>query len=254
MSKVGWLKLLMAENTVSDRILLVRDRLELVTMISSLNPLFLDPKLIRDTPNGGWTHPWKYFDSLRTYLLLTCFDLLGQPHSFKDFQSWLAADSTKAERTAALQKSEGEADPIELIKAMHREYLASYGTKNSFYRFIQQLLPKPVQDDLYYSIQIREIDPVKNLEIGAIESEVSKIAFLYGIRNSFTHAGINTGSPAGGVWEHHGKWIEMDGKLKKGWEPIHWEERNGLRIEYAVRDWPDVLFRAVQTGLSDVVA
>jgi hypothetical protein len=244
----------MTESAVPGQIFLVRDRLEFVTMISSLNPLFLNPKLIRHTPNGGWTHPWKYFDSLRTYLLLTCFDLLGQPHSFKDFQSWLAADSTKAERAAVLQKLEGEADPIELVKAVHRAYLISYGTKNSFYRFIQHVLPKPAQDELYYSVRIREIDPGKNLEIGAIESDESKIAFLYGIRNSFTHAGINTGSPAGGVWEGHGRWIEMDGKLKKGWEPIHWEERKGLCVEYSVRDWPDVLFRAVQTGLSQVAA
>lgn len=240
----------MGESGNIERKLVVRDRLEFVSMISSLNPQFLNPKLIRETPDGGWTHPWKYFDSLRTYLLLTCFDLLGQPHSFKDFQSWLSTTATNTERKAALLKAEQETQLLNAIKCVHREYLAIYGTRNSFYRFIKDVLPKSVQDDLYYSVRIRKIDPIKNIEIGVVETESEKIAFLYGVRNSFTHAGVNTGSPAGGVWEHHGKWLNIGGVPKKGWEPIYREERSRLHIEYSVRDWPDVLVRVVETGLA----
>lgn len=123
----------MTEHSTLERLQLVKDRLELVSIISSLNPQFLNVKMIRETSNGGWTHPWKYFDSLRTYLLLTCFDLLGQPDSFKDFKSWLSSSSTAVERTAALQKSGGESNIVEIIKTVHHEYLATYGTKNSFY-------------------------------------------------------------------------------------------------------------------------
>jgi hypothetical protein len=72
-----------------DTLRLVEERLEFVEIISRLNEQFLDPSLIRKVGEKGWTHPWKYFDALRNYLLLTCFDLLGQPSEFKDFQSWL---------------------------------------------------------------------------------------------------------------------------------------------------------------------
>lgn len=240
----------MSNAATVERILLVQERLEFVAIISSLRPQYLNPNLIRDTSNGGWSHPWKYFDSLRTYLLLTCFDLLGQPHSFKDFQSWLSAESAKEDRTAALQESNRETDIVEIIKVIHRKYLDAYGTKGAFHRFIRETLPRTAQQELYYSVQIREIDPATNREVGVIDTKDKKVAFLYGIRNSFTHAGINTGSPAGGVFEDHGEWVELNGRLQKGWEPIHWEKKNGLLIEYSVRDWPDVLVRTVHTGLS----
>jgi hypothetical protein len=239
----------MSELAVQDRILLAKDRLEFVSLISSLQPQFFNPRLVRDTPDGGWTHPWLYFDSLRNYLLLTCFDLLGQPHSFKDFQSWLSARSTAGERAAALAKTGTGMEIVDIIKVVHREYLAAYGTKTSFYRFVQEVLPEAARDDLYYSVWIREIDPVRNVALRQIDNITNKIAFLYRIRNSFTHAGVNTGSPAGGVFEDHGRWVDMDGLLKKGWEPIHREKQGNLRVEYSVRDWPDALIRAVRAGL-----
>ena len=76
-----------------DTLRLVEERLEFVEIISRLNEQFLDPSLIRKVGEKGWTPTWKYFDALRNYLLLTCFDLLGQPSEFKDFQSWLQSFS-----------------------------------------------------------------------------------------------------------------------------------------------------------------
>ena len=108
---------------------LVNERLEFVSIISNLRPHFLNHKLIRHTPEGGWTHPWIYFDSLRNYLLLTCFDLLGQPSDYLDFQSWLRSSSKQGERdaiVASLDKSGSEAD---IAIRIHRAYLDIYGTK-----------------------------------------------------------------------------------------------------------------------------
>jgi hypothetical protein len=227
---------------------LVKDRLEFVSIISSLNPQFLDASLIRETDNGGWTHPWQYFDALRTYLLLTCFDVLGQPASFMDFASWLRASSTEAERTAALSKASPQPTLLEAIKLVQREYNALYGAKNAFYRFIDRL-PAALRAELYYSVRIRQIDIAKNIEVAVVESEEPKRKFLYDVRNAFTHRAENAGSPAGGVFPSWNEPVVLDGVPKRGWVPIRWEEKQGFRFEYCVRDWPNVLVRVVQRGL-----
>lgn len=231
---------------------LVLERLEFVNIISSLNTQFRVPSLIRETENGGWTHPWMYFDSLRSYLLLTCFDLLGQPAPYKDFQCWLSASSTKADRDAALATVEKEPSLIAAVGYVHRQYLAQYGTKNSFYRFIKEILPTAARTDLLYSVHIRMIDPQQNKEVRKIESDDEKTAFLYNVRNVYTHRAVNIGSPAGGVFPNWGAPMVIDGVPKQGWEPIYTKGKDGLLIEYSVRGWPNVLIRTVELGLKSV--
>lgn len=228
------------------------ERLELVEIITSLNRIFLDPGRIRVLPDGGWTHPWQYFDALRNYLLLTCFDVLAQPSDYLSFRDWLSAKKTHKERSIALDRASVETDLIEKIKTVYQEYLAIYGTRNSFYRFVRTILPEDARNELLHSIQIRKIDAIKNIELGIINEAGEKIAFLYRIRNEFTHSAVGTGSPGGGVWDFHGKWLEIDGKPMKGWETIYWECKGAHRIEYGVRDWPDVLVRTVKTGFQAV--
>lgn len=239
----------MAEET---RAALVQDRLEFVRIISSLNDAFLDPKKVRLTPQGGWTHPWKYFDSLRNYLLLTCFDLLGQPSSFKDFSAWLTASSTAGERSVILENASGKATLLETVSYVHEQYIAKYGAKRAFYRFVQEVLPKPMAEKLMYSIAIRKIDTERNKEIEKVESEDKKLAFLYDVRNSFTHKAINTGSPGGGVFPNWGKPVLIDGVPMQGWEPVRRDMRNGHHFEFSVRDWPSVLIQAVEIGVTGV--
>ena len=236
--------------TNTDRKNLVRERLEFVSIITSINTQFLDPSLTRITENNGWTHPWKYFDALRNYLLLTCFDLLGQSDGFKDFQSWLNSSRTISERNVALEKAENSS-LLESVRSVHADYLSVYGAKNSFKRFINEVLPSDVKEQLLFSVMIRKIDTIKNCEIGGIDEESKKIDFLYAMRNAFTHEGVNIGSPAGGVFPNHGAWINMDGVLKKGYEPIYWTQKSHIRIEHMVRDWPDVLIRTVNAGLAN---
>lgn len=233
------------ENTIR----LVRERLEFVQIISNLNPQFLDHTLIRHTPDGGWTHPWKYFDSLRNYLLLTCFDLLGQPSEYQDFQSWLVSSVTVTEREMTLASIDTGTGPIEAAGLLHRSYLNSYGAKQSFFRFIQTVIPEAMREQLLFSVMIRHIDPEKNIEIRKDESPESKIKFLFWIRNSYTHQASNTGSPSAGVFPNWNNWLVIDGVPKKGYEPIKFEKRIDDRIDYCVRDWPDVLIRTVNAGV-----
>lgn len=237
------------QNEVDGALRVVRERLEFVEIITNLNEKFLDPKLIRHTPEGGWTHPWKYFDSLRNYLLLTTFDLLGQPSEFKDFQSWLVSRSTSLERKAVMETIVKDEALIDSMQKIHRGYLDIHGTKTSFYRFINEVLPNEMREELLHSIRICRIDSSENREIRIVDSSDKKIRFLFAIRNLYTHKLKNTGSPAGGVFENWTDPIIIDGVPKKGWEPIYYEHKAIERVEFGVRDWPDVLLRAVNTGI-----
>ena len=228
---------------------LVRERLEFVEIIGALNEQFLDPQLIRQVGEHGWTHPWKYFDALRNYLLLTCFDLLGQPDEFMDFGSWLKASSTKKERNAIIAAIDPEADLTQTLRQVHDAYVSVYGTRRAFYRYIEELMSGHQTDALFYSVKIRKIDPQKNLALEEVESRGKKLKFLFQVRNNYTHSGVNTGSPGGGVFPDHGKAMVIDGEPKMGWEPIHYDERGGFRYEYSVRNWPNVLIDAVQSGV-----
>lgn len=229
---------------------LVNERLEFVEIIDQLNPVFLEPKLIRHTPEGGWTHPWKYFDSLRNYLLLTCFDLLGQPTEFKDFQSWLEAKSSFDERAEVEKLILSGLNTFERAARIHRSYLQIHGARIAFLRFINEILTAEERVALLYSVRIRRIDPVKNTEVDIIENDQSKVDWLYRIRSQYTHRAENTGSPSGGVFGSLTREIVIDGKVLMGWEPISWEEKSGFRIEYGVRNWPRALKRAVRSGMA----
>ena len=230
----------------------MRERLEFVQIISDLNPQFLDHGLIRHTSDGGWTHPWIYFDSLRNYLLLTCFDLLGQPSEYKDFQSWLASSATASERAAIIASMDKAIGPTDAATALYRSYLDSYGSRRSFFRFINEVIPDATREQLLHSIMIRQIDTVKNLETAKVESHDEKIKFLFGIRNTYTHQAMNTGSPSAGVFPDWNEWRVINGVPMKGYETIKFEKRPAARIDYCVRDWPDVLVRTVNAGI-DVV-
>ena len=44
----------------------------------------------------------------------------------------------------------------------------------------------------------------------------------------------------------------IDGKPRYGWEPIKYEFRSNLKIQYAVRNWPNALVNTVDAGLEVV--
>jgi hypothetical protein len=242
----------MTKPVLTDRRRLIEERLEFVDLISGLHKHFHDSSLVRDTSEGGWTHPWLYFDSLRNYLLLTCFDLLGQRGDYKDFGTWLRADSVAAERDEAVRSLNLSAPIIQNVAQLFDSYLERYGNKRSFDRFIDEVLPPKERDELFASIWIREIDPKANREVGVLENVSLKRRFLYELRNSYTHSATNTGSAAGGLFHDSGTPIDMEGELRYGYEIVRWEVKNGVRTEYSVRRWPHLLKDLVRIGLDQV--
>lgn len=226
-----------------------RDRLAFVALIAELNPQFLDPTLISKVGERGWTHPWIHFDSLRNYLLLTCFDLLGQSERYLDFQSWLGAKRCENERATLLSTIEEDDTEIQVATKLHRGYLDLYGSKNSFYRFINEMLPDKVRSDLMVSVRIRRINTEENREIEILESDDEKIKYLYRLRNDYTHGAQISGSPSEGVFENFGGPILIDGEMKMGYVTIRSIPERNERIDISVRNWPKALERTVEAAI-----
>jgi hypothetical protein len=252
----------MADKTLEQKLQLVEERLEFVDLISGLKKHFTNPSLTRTTPDGGWMHPWLYFDALRNYLLLTCFDLLGQPTEYVPFNTWLVSSRHEGERTDALKKIAGLDSPLEITKKLYEEYNALYGIKNSFFNFIDTL-PITVQEELFYSLKIEETlnedrpdGSVLPTCAGETSDKASKKKVLYEIRNNYTHKLKNSGSGAGGIWPDIDDGILIDGVIKKGWGHIYSEPRKEFKPNirrykvYSVRDWPNVLIHTVRAGMN----
>ncbi len=124
--------------------------------------------------------------SLVYYLLLTCFDLLGQPDSFVPYSTWLESRHHKPQREGVLQFIPGGVDPLEASKQLHRAYLNHFGVKNSFNRFLHEVLPSQSLTDLLASLWLIET-PLDGEGEPRDLSDKAKKEYLYNLRNRFTH-------------------------------------------------------------------
>lgn len=258
----------MSKSKSRDQIIsLVNERLDFVQIITNLNPQFFNDKsgkpIMREM-GEGWTNQWEYFDSLRIYLLLTCFDLLGQSDDWKDFDSWLNAKSKTEEVTEIIKKVK-DLNDLEKIKSVHKFYKDAYGTKNSFYRFINEVLSQESKKALLYSIDITRCCPYVTYnddgtergrgssEIEKITDDESKIKFLYWMRNAYTHEAMSIGSPVDGIWENARSSI-VNGVELHGWLVTMARPVGELDhfYQYGFRKWPEVLIETVKAGLKNL--
>jgi hypothetical protein len=233
----------------------VRERLEHVELIFDLRHHYCDINYIQNIGSNGWTHPWRYFDALMYYLLITCFDMLGQSSEWVDFSKWLESKKKKAERQEAMATLQSDVDPLTITKHFNKKYQSIYGVRTSFHRFVSEVLTQDERAELYSSIQI--VRGVKDGEpntsypaLGYIVDEGEKLEFLFNLRNRFTHAAVTMGSPVAGVYREAYDPFEIGGTLLKGHVEIHREERKGEWVIYQVRDWPYLLQRLVTSALT----
>lgn len=233
---------------------LVVNRLEQVDMIFELRHHYCDIRLIKYVGKNGWTHPWKYFDALMYYLLLTCFDVLGQPSEWVSFSEWLASGKKAEEREVVVNSIQSSLPPIEITRHFNSKYQEIYGVKTSFNNFILKILTDEERTDLYSNIQIvrGRMDGDPNISYPALGyiNEEKKLDFLFNLRNKFTHSAVIMGSPNAGVSSQAYDAIIINGKPKKGYVEIYRETKNGEWLIYYVRDWPFLLKRLVEAALA----
>ncbi|WP_311223263.1 MULTISPECIES: hypothetical protein [unclassified Acidovorax] len=234
---------------------LVRDRLEHIELIFELRHSYCNLDLVKPVGDNGWTHPWRYFEGLIHYLLLTCFDLLGQPSEWVSFSEWLNSDKKKAERCLVESCMPVNSPPLEITKHFNSEYQKMYGVRTSFNNFVLEIISDTERAELYTNIEIvrGRMDGEPNTcypALGLIDNDNKKLEFLFSLRNKFTHTATVMGSPAAGVFPHIYDWFVIDGVAMKGYSEIYREEKNGEWLIYQVRDWPFSLIRLIKTALS----
>jgi hypothetical protein len=133
------------------------------------------------------------YPGLITYLLLTCFDQLGQPVTgWLFFPNWLKKKAEDVKRMLSDFKNlnilHGDPDSRDIaqIDYIYGRYHSEYGVKYSFYRFINEVLPANTVRQLLDSIQIIEYDNQRSVT-APDKSDAEKLKWMYATRNAYTH-------------------------------------------------------------------
>jgi hypothetical protein len=130
--------------------------------------------------------------SLVTYLLLTCFDRLGQPAHYMTFEQFLDSKKKKSAREAVVNALP-DAHPVEVARALNRAYIDEYGVKNSFFRFFDKVLPEASKHNLLDALRIidRPLFPLNVSDVTEDKlpdaSDDEKLKYLFALRNAYTH-------------------------------------------------------------------
>jgi hypothetical protein len=141
--------------------------------------------LIEKDVNNDIKRSSLYYPAI-TYHLLTCFDLLGQPASWTDFDGWLSSKKKRDEREQIVEQIEWK-DPIEFAIQLNLKYKSIYGVKSSFFNFIKNILPYKDKLELFKHLKISIYDEAYYPQKISNGNEKFKESYLYKIRNNYTH-------------------------------------------------------------------
>lgn len=177
--------------------------------------------LKRDLSNN--TDPIIYYQypALLRYLLLTCFDLLGQPDKWMDFSAWLKSSDNKPELESKskrilnnnqfsmwevflkkidtflfyLKLKNPPTDYtnyritryLKFTNEINSFYSDKFSVAKSFFKFIDTVIPTNTKDELLSSIQI--VEEYNSGEVKHLDS-ASKKKWLYRLRNDYTHSAL----------------------------------------------------------------
>lgn len=248
-----------------DRRKLVLERIQLVNQLTNVKNHFKGRHLTEKTGKNTVTHPYKHYFALRNYLLLTCFDILGQPSDWLDFKSWLISKRKSDERKVVLENIQ-TVNKVDITKSIYEEYLKIYGVKNSFYRFIREIISAKNRSNLFKSIsanritsEAEEFEDGTHTTRGAENYKISdqqKEKFLFNFRNSFTHKGVSFGHAGAGIVSEP---FDLEGPqlYDKNEGPfylalsVHEEKINGEIIVYKVSKWPELLIEIIESEIKN---
>lgn len=184
--------------------------------------------------------------NLVVYLLLTCFDRLGQPAPYITFEQFLSSKKLRHRelRDKVLLGCSG-ANPLESAAALNTLYIEIYGVRNSFYRFLEEILSE--------SMCQRLLDSLGSWKASWGEtgrepmSPTEKKKYLYSLRNSYTHQaetqpGLTIPLP-----------ISEEGEKTPPEKMFYFYEQLNKKDGFdwiGFSQWPDILFECVEEGLT----
>jgi hypothetical protein len=184
---------------------------------------------------------WHHYEPLVVYLMLTCFDRLGQPADWIDFGAWLDAKHSAQGREGSVADV-SSMDTLTALRTLYRRWLDLYGVRTSFYRFLRDVLPSGVHAALLESIHIHRLavpPDIRRLDV----DDRAKEDWLMGLRNAYTHkAQFVPGIP-------------RDAFFTEMLSPETWTGMRQQRIEgeewrsVDLRGWPEIPVITVRAGL-----
>jgi hypothetical protein len=177
---------------------------------------------------------------------LTCFDWLGQPTGWVDFERWLREKPEQGaaiERQEALQKFPPSTNPIDAALALYSAYNDKYGVRRAFFRFLNDVLPPDERSALASSMKLIIQKWGRNASKSELHDDKKKELFLWNVRNAYTHR-------ARAVWGVAPPFNRAeDGFVFYGTDYCGSSKSKDLWV----RDWPSALRRAVCAGLGSYV-
>ncbi len=185
-----------------------------------------------------------HYESLSGYLLLTCFDRLGQPSDWMNFGSWLSHVKKEKEREIQTRTiKEAPINPIKAADALYKQYNKIYGVKRSFFNFFNNVLPEGMRSELLNSIVIQKMSNPPSLNDLGTGTEKEIKEYLFRLRNRYTHSAQfvegfqETAGPDENDfnWRIFEQWVESD----------HWVN------VYVKINWLEVIEKAVRVGLAE---
>ncbi|WOI84504.1 MULTISPECIES: hypothetical protein [Enterobacteriaceae] len=218
-------------------------------------------------------------EALVVYLLLTCFDLLGQSQSHVPFMKWLTSNDpvlVEERRVAAEGLDSENNDCVAHALGLVEYYNRHHGATVAFYSGIDQL-PESSRNHLLSTVDVAKEDPDarkpenkdKNISYCRIpinnDSRVLKLQkeYLYTKRNEFTHqlsqthfssvpmmSGFGRAPDTNNIRQESGaSWTIYvnDGKIHYG--GINQETRD--KYVYTLSDWPFVLFEVLYSAIGE---
>ncbi|CZV49442.1 hypothetical protein [Enterobacter hormaechei] len=262
-------------NLIKARLILAQQLLEEADSLPGLEGYnFSNPDSNSDDPFFHMRHER---EALVVYLLLTCFDLLGQSQPHVPFMKWLTSNDPVLveERRVASEGLDSENnDCVSHALGLVEYYNRHHGATVAFYSGIDQL-PETARNRLLSTVRVEKEDPDarnpenKNISYNGIpinnEARILKLQkeYLYTKRNEFTHqlsqrhfssvpmiSGIglnpdssNTHPVSGASWSI----IVFDGKVHYG--GVNQEVKD--KYVYTLLDWPFVLFEVLYSALGE---
>jgi hypothetical protein len=230
-----------------ERIQRVKDRLFLYDKISDLKESFRGHDYTEHPSKSTFDHKYRHYEALRFYLLLTCFDILGQGAEFVDFSKFLNGKDFKEERKIVINSLRTVDDIEDKIKAVHEYYLKTYGFKTRYLYFINNVLDQGQRDRLYASIKISKITNAfsANVKSEDIASVNRKNEFLFKLRNEFTHEGKSWASGSAGLFDDMAS-MWSDGSITWAFQPQYLEKKGSYHIQYSTLRWPGEVRKILQ--------
>lgn len=219
----------------------------------------------RDT-DKHWLHARHEREALVTYLLLTCFDMLGREEEHLPFGNWVNSNKKchVLQKNAVLDNLPQTDDPLNVTKLLLAQHSEIFGVKNSFYSGMNKLTATG-KERFFNSINLGYLPghcnepnvgyPLELIEDPAKEINLKK-AYIFRKRNNFTHNleqfhMSSTPMHPTDLEKPTGSWMAKleDGKITY-WGVHEDREKHGSgHYVYSLNQWPFVLFQVLYEAI-----